>query len=56
MNIVGLELWHLYQSVLLMEETGVSGKTTNHRQILSHNVVLSTHRHEQDSNSQRYPG
>jgi hypothetical protein len=43
-------------SVLLMEETGVPRE--NHRpagshwQTLSHNVVLSTPRHQQDSNSQ----
>jgi hypothetical protein len=45
-----------WRSVLLMEEIGVPGE--NHRpvasrwQTLSHNVVLSTPRHERDSNSQ----
>ena len=45
-------------SVVLVKETGVRGKNhrlvTNHRQILSHNVVSSTYRHERDSNSQLY--
>ena len=47
-----------WQSVLLVEETGVPEE--NHRpagtqrQILSHKVVLSTPRHEWDSNSQLY--
>ena len=44
------------QSVLLVEETGVSGENprpiASHRQTLSHNVVLSTPHHEWDSNSQ----
>jgi hypothetical protein len=46
-----------WRSVLLMEDTGVSG--VNHRpvpshwQTLSHNVVSSTPRHVQSSNSQR---
>ena len=46
-----------WRSVLLLEETGVPGE--NHRpvaspcQTLSHNVVSSTPRHGQDSNSQR---
>jgi hypothetical protein len=45
-----------WRSVLLVEETGV--RRENHRpvarrrQTLSHNVVSSTPRHEQDSNSQ----
>jgi hypothetical protein len=38
-NISAISWW----SVLLVEETGVSGE--NHRQV-------TTHRHEQDSNSQ----
>ena len=44
-----------WQSLLLVEETGVPGET--HRlaasqcQTLSHNVVSSTPRHEQASNS-----
>jgi hypothetical protein len=47
-----------WQSVLLVEETAVSGKNhqsvTSHRQTLPHNVVSSTPRHERVSNSQRY--
>ena len=42
-----------WQSVLLVEETGVPGKTTDLQEVidkLSHNVVLSTPRHEWDSN------
>jgi hypothetical protein len=45
-----------WRSVLLVEETG--GPRENHRPVasywqnLSHNVVLSTHRPDQDSNSQ----
>ena len=43
-------------SVLLVEETGVPGENhrpvASHWQTLLHNVVLSTPRHEQDSNSQ----
>jgi hypothetical protein len=43
-----------WQSVLLVEETGVPGENhqtvENHCQTLSHNVVSSTPRHEQDSN------
>jgi hypothetical protein len=39
----------------VVEETEVPGENqqpaTSHRQILSHNVVLSTPRHEWDSNS-----
>ena len=42
---------------LLVEETGVFGENhrsvASHWQTLSHNVVSSTPRHEQDSNSQR---
>ena len=45
-----------WQSVLLMEGTGVSGENhrpvASHWQTLSHNVVSSTPRHEQGSNSQ----
>ena len=45
-----------WQSVLLVEETGVPGENhrpvASHRQTLSHNVVSSTPRHEQGSNSQ----
>ena len=45
-----------WRSVLLVEETGVHrenhGRATNHRQTLSHNVVLNTPRHERDWNSQ----
>jgi hypothetical protein len=44
-----------WQSVLLMEETGVPGENhrpvASHSQTLSHNIVLSTPRHERDSNS-----
>ena len=46
-----------WRSVLLVEETGVPGE--NHRsvanqwQTLSHNVVSSAPRREQDSSSQR---
>ena len=40
----------LWQSVFLVEETGVPGENhqpvASHWQILSHNVVLSTPRHE----------
>jgi hypothetical protein len=43
-------------SVLLIEETGVPGEkhrpVASHWQTLSHNVVSSTPRHQQDSNSQ----
>ena len=39
-----------WQSVLLVEETGVPRE--NHQQTLSHNVVSSTPRLEQGSNSQ----
>ena len=45
-----------WRSVLLVDETGVPGENhrsvASHWQILSHNVVSSTPRHEQDSNSQ----
>ena len=45
-----------WRSVLLVEETGVPGENhrpvTSHRQTLSHNVVSSTPRHKQGSNSQ----
>jgi hypothetical protein len=37
-----------WQSVLLVEETGVHGE--NHRQTVSHNVVSSTPRHERYMN------
>jgi hypothetical protein len=44
-----------WRSVLLVEETAVPGENhrpvASHRQILSHNVVSSTPRHERDSNS-----
>jgi hypothetical protein len=44
-------------SVLLAEETVLPGENlrfaASHRQILSHKIVSSTPRHEQDSNSQR---
>ena len=45
-----------WQSVLLMEETGVPGENRRpaaiHRQTLSHNVLLNTPSHEQYSRSQ----
>jgi hypothetical protein len=45
-----------WQSVLLLEETGVLGENhwpvTSHWQTWSHNVVSSTPRHERGSNSQ----
>ena len=45
-----------WQSVLLVEETGVSRENhqtaASHSQTLSYNVVSSTPRHEQGSNSQ----
>ena len=45
------------RSVVLGEETGVPRENpqlvTSHRRTLLHNVVSSTPRHEQDSNSQR---
>jgi hypothetical protein len=44
------------RSILLVEETIVSGENhwpaASHWQTLSHNVVSSTPRHEQGSNSQ----
>ena len=53
-NNISIILW---RSVLLVEETGISGENHRlgvcHRQTLSHNVVSSTPRHERDSNSQR---
>ena len=39
-----------WRAVLLVQETRVPGE--NHRQILLHNVVLSTPHHEWNSNSQ----
>ena len=52
-NNISVILW---LSVLLMEETGVCGEihrlVASHWQILSHNVVSSTPRHERGSNSQ----
>ena len=43
-----------WQTALLVEETGASGENhrpaASHWQTLSHNVVLSTPRHERDSN------
>jgi hypothetical protein len=45
-----------WQSALLVEETGVPGEihrlAASHWQTLLDNTVLSTHRHERDSNSQ----
>jgi hypothetical protein len=45
-NISAISWW----SILLVEETGVPGENhrhvASHRQILSHNVVSSTPRHE----------
>ena len=45
-----------WRSVLSLEETGVPRENqrpaASHLQTLSHNVVLSTPRQEQDSNSQ----
>jgi hypothetical protein len=45
-----------WRSILLVEETGVPWKNyrpvASHWQILSHNAVSSTPRHEPDSNSQ----
>ena len=47
-----------WQSVLLVEETGVPEENhqpaATERLTLSHKVVLSTPRHEWDSNSQLY--
>ena len=52
-NNISVILW---QSVLLVEETGVPGEnhrpTVSHWQTLSHNVVSSTPHHERGSNSQ----
>ena len=52
-NNISVILWW---SVLLVEETGVTGENhrpvASHRQTLSHNVVSSTPHHEQGSNSQ----
>ena len=46
-----------WQSVLLVEETGVPGENhrpvASHLQTLSHNVVSSSPGHERDSNSQQ---
>jgi len=39
-----------WRAALLVQETRVPGE--NHRQILLHNVVLSSPRHERNSNSQ----
>ena len=51
-NISVLPWW----SVLLVEETEIPGENhrpvVSHSQTLSHNVVLSTPRHERGSNSQ----
>ena len=52
-NISVISWW----SVLLVEETGVPGETTDLSQVtgelyISYNVVSSTPRHEQESNSQ----
>jgi hypothetical protein len=53
-NNISLVSW---RSVLLVEETGVPGENhgpvASHCQTLSHNVVSSTPRPGQDSNSQR---
>ena len=50
-NNISVILW---QSVLLLEETGVPGENHRpvacHRQTLSHNIVLSTLHHELGSN------
>ena len=46
-----------WQSVLLVEETGVPGESirpaVSHSQTLLHKVVSSTFKHERESNSQR---
>ena len=51
-NNISVILW---RSVLLVEETGVPGENQRpvaiYWQTLSHNVVSSTPRHEQGSNS-----
>jgi len=53
LNNISVILW---QSVLFVEETGVSGENqrpvASQWQTLSHNVVSSTHRHEREPNSQ----
>ena len=53
-NNISVILWW---SVLLVDETGVSGENhwpaASHWQTLSHNVVLSTHCHERGLNSKR---
>jgi hypothetical protein len=45
-----------WRSVLFVGETGISGEirrsVTSYWQTLSYDFVYSTHRHEQDSNSQ----
>ena len=52
-NNISVILW---RSVLLLEETKVPGENhrlaATHRQSLLHNVVSSTPRHMQDSDSQ----
>jgi hypothetical protein len=54
-NIISVISW---RSVLLVEETGVNGETTDLSQITDkieyHNVVLSITRHMWDSNSQMF--
>jgi len=40
-----------WREVLLVEETDYQEKTTDLSLTLSHNIVSSTPRHEQDSNS-----
>jgi hypothetical protein len=54
-NTISVISW---RSVLFVEETGVLGENyrpvASHWQILSHNVVSSTPRHERGSNSQLY--
>ena len=50
-NNISARLW---QSVLLVEETGENHRSVaSHSQILSHNVVSSTPHHERGSNLQR---
>jgi len=48
-NNISVILWH---SVLIVNETGISGENhwpaASHWQSLSHNVVSSTPRHEQE--------
>ena len=52
-NNISVKPWW---SVLLVEEIGIPGENhqhvASHWQTLSHNVVSTTHRHEQGSNSQ----